>query len=129
MRRLRRELELAAAREVAVDRLVAHDALDRVDRRRRTRGTSARARSNPTLRGHLGDSLTARPLLHWPPLRPEALGRDTLPRLEDDHRGAALRQRQRRRQAREAAADDRDVALRRQIGRARHEGRRAVSVQ
>ena len=123
VRRARRQLELAASREVAVDRLVADDALHRVDPGVERVVPGARA-LHPHLGSHLG-IVDREPVVDVPAIAPGGLGSDTLPRLEDDHRGAALRQRPCRRQAREAAAHDRDVALRRQIGRARHEGRRA----
>ena len=110
------------ANEVAVDRFVAHDALDRVDRR--VVGVVPGARA---LHADLGSDLgivDRQAVVDVAAVAPGGFGSDALTGFQHDDRRAPPCQRERRRQPGEAAADDRDVALRRQLRRARHEGRR-----
>ena len=98
VRRLCGQLELAAAREVAVDGLVAHDAFHRVDR-----GVVGVVPGTRTLHADLGRDLGVvdrEPVVDVPAVAARGLGRHAFAGLQHRHAGAALGQGQRRRQAR-----------------------------
>ena len=122
--RLCGQLELAAAREVAVDGLVAHDAFHGVDR-----GVVGVVPGTCTLHADLGRDLGVvdrEPVVDVAAIASRGLGRDAFAGLQHRDAGAALGQGQRRRQPGEAAADHGHVHLRRQVARLRAEGRGAV---
>lgn len=120
----RGELELAVAHEVAVDRLVVHQPRHGVDRVV-VGAVPGAGLVDADLGGHIG-IVHREPVVHMSAVAPRRLGRHAAAGLQHRDAGAAPGQRQRRRQAREAAADDRNVDLRRQCMHCGNEGRRGI---
>ena len=123
VRRARRQLQLAVAREVAVDGLVAHDARHRVDR-----GVVGVVPGAGPLHADLGRDLGVvdrQPVVDVPAVAARGLGGDALAGLQHHHAARRAWRAPAPPTAREAAADHRHVHLRRQLGAPAAEGRYA----
>jgi hypothetical protein len=124
MPRLRRELDPAGALEGAVDRLLAHDALDGVDGG--GEGAVQRLRLIEAALGGDGDEAVRQAVADMAAVAPRCLGGDAAS-LEQHRPDAAPCQRQRGGEPGEAAADDRDIrASFEGLSRGVREGRRGV---
>ena len=124
---LRGELELARAREVAVDPLLRHDALDRVDGG--VEGVVKRHRLVEPEPGFHRREILGEAVVALAAVAARRSGADVVG-LQQSDGGAALRQSQRRGQSRETAAHDRniDAAVDRARRAARKTRRRVVPV-
>jgi hypothetical protein len=106
--RFRRQLQLAGRAVIAVDVFLANQTLDRIDRIRKRAVAGARP-LHPQLRNQRDEILRDAGI----DLAAVAPGRAAAnaPRVKHRHRGAALAQRLRRRQAGEATTDHGDIGL------------------